>query len=136
MAIREADDSIKERTQALQKWVRRVVADHAKSKPNDEQRRFPRHRVDCKAQITPLNAETLQPETKLKRLAVTKDISTHGLGLVGNDRLQGDLFFVNLIGTKQLLLGRVSRQRQIQGSVYEYGFEIIDRYEAESMELW
>lgn len=116
----------RQRIEALQKWARRVfgVSAHIRH----ENRRGARTGFTEEVTLIPLDADTLRPRDDKEIHCVTKDESDSGISVISNIPVDGELFFIEIVKTHQLLLARLARRRQIQGSIEELGFMVLDRY--------
>lgn len=121
----------RERIDALAKWARRVTRREAHQGP--EARESLRRSIDGEVVLLPLDAASMVPQLDRKALAAAKDRSDRGLGVVCNTPLTDDLYFAQIRNAgvcKEILLVRKVRSRPIRGSVHEYGFMILDRYDS------
>ena len=113
-----------EKLDALKKWAQRVLATPPARVP--ERRRHIRTAATETVQIIPIDRATMQPLIAQKLTAVTRDVSVSGVGIVVNVSLDLDICFIEF-SDGSTALSKLRRRRQVQGSVMEYGFEVLAR---------
>lgn len=117
----------RERFDALSKWARRVVSEGA-THQGPEARRTARMPMNAEIALVPLSGEKLRPDLDRRTFVVGKDISDTGLGVIANAPLVDELYFAMTSDEQFVLLVRKARERLVRGSIREYGFMIVDRY--------
>lgn len=125
-ALNFAND--KERLDALSKWAKRVVKEDVQR--NIEARRSPRTGLESDMVLVPLEPSTLRPKLDRRIIVVGKDCSETGIGIVSNVPLEDELYFCEFSELTGIWLIRKVRDRDVRGSIREYGFMILDRYES------
>lgn len=113
-----------ERLEALAKWARRVIEQAAPSPI--ERRRGGRAPWSRSLALVPLDRASLRPEVARRTLVATKDRSSDGFAVVSNIPLDAELYLAE--SDDGIFLARKVRDRKVQGSVVEYGFQVLDRY--------
>jgi hypothetical protein len=113
-----------EKLAALKKWAQRVLSAPPTRVP--ERRRHARNAQTEHVQVIPIDRNTMQPLVAQKLSAVTRDVSVSGVGLVVNAQLDLEFYFIEL-SDGSTALAKLRRRRQVQGSVMEYGFEVLAR---------
>lgn len=116
------------RMEALRKWARRVL-DHPASVERNR-RKAQRRAIQQDVTLVPLDSSTLTPDANARVTAITKDESRAGLGVVSNQPIEGSLFFGQMTSSGEVFLARLVRERRVQGSISEFGFEVLDRYDS------
>ena len=124
------------RIQALQDWVRQVLANPVPAGPGVEQRRQRRQPLQATVTLIPLDPTTLSIQTSEKIRAVTKDfviaedVAVGGIGIVSDVALGADLYLADGLPDDPVCLLRKARQRAVDDTITEYGFQVIDRFES------
>lgn len=116
------------RLDALAKWARRVLDDN--DFEGREERRSPRSCMNAEMTLLPLEKNSLRPRLDRRVAVIGKDLSDVGLGIVSNQPLDDDLYFCEVIGQGGVMLIRKARERLVRGSIRDYGFMILDRYDS------
>lgn len=115
-----------ERLDALLKWTSRL---RLPTPPDIENLRAnERKAISVTITLTPVDPTTLRPTYSRRVRAVLKDVSSNGMGMVSNLPLNDELYFAEIAQAKQIFFLRRVRNRQIKGNIYEFGFQIIDRF--------
>jgi hypothetical protein len=80
--------------------------------------------------MIPLDNQTLRPDLGNRVAVISRDISEFGVGVLSNRPLDADLYFVEFADEAGVYLLRKARERCVRGSIREYGFMILDRYDS------
>jgi hypothetical protein len=112
-------DDEKARLDALAKWARRVLDD------NDFE-----ESMNLTMSLLPIEKDSLRPRLDKRVAVIGKDLSDFGIGIVSNVPLNDDLYFLEFVGQPGILLIRKARERMVRGSIRDYGFMILDRYDS------
>ena len=124
------------RIEALQHWVRQVLARPAATGNGSEQRRQCRCELQATLTLIPLDSGTLRLQDAEKVRVVTKDfaiaedVAIGGIGIVSDVELAADLYLADGLPEDPVCLLRKARQRPVDENIIEYGFQIIDRFES------
>jgi hypothetical protein len=121
-------DDEKARLDALAKWARRVLDDN--DFEGRDERRSARFSMNASMSLLPIDMQTLRPRLDRRTAVIGKDLSDIGVGIVSNQPLNDDLYFLEVIGQPGILLIRKARERLVRGSIRDYGFMILDRYDS------
>ncbi len=121
-------DDEKARLDALAKWARRVLDDN--DFEGREERRAPRESMNLTMSLLPIEKDSLRPRLDKRVAVIGKDVSDFGIGIVSNVPLDDDLYFLEFVGQPGILLIRKARERMVRGSIRDYGFMILDRYDS------
>ncbi|MBY0588539.1 hypothetical protein K2X85_15290 [bacterium] len=121
-------DDERARLDALAKWARRVLDDN--DFEGRDERRANRTSMNAEMTLLPLEKNSLRPRLDRRVAVIGKDLSDVGIGIVSNQPLEDELYFCEVVGQSGVLLIRKARERLVRGSIRDYGFMILDRYDS------
>lgn len=119
-----------DRLDALSKWAKRITKENSQRAISVEERRNVRMPLNAEIALIPITGPNLRPQPESRVTVVTRDFSESGIGILSNCELNSELYFAQAPELEGIFLIRKARDRQVRGSIREYGFMIIDMYES------